>query len=161
MANRKGTTVTLKTVKDMAKKHLAMIGRRLNQNPGDKTYSKITFTANEADALDIYIMGAFSYLASTFPESLTAYNGGTESYGVGWDASRFSNNDNNAMEDAIKCYAFSYCISSYLAMFNADLAKKYQSEAGSYLQAIRNIAYTKSAPTPSSSNLADITGTIS
>lgn len=126
------------------KVHLSIIGKRLNQKPGDKNYQNITLTTNEDNLIEDYFKGAVAYLAGQFPEVLVSYRSdGPISFD---DASRASNAQMNALDDIYSSYILSYCIASYLSMINADLAKKYQQEAASYLTAARNVIYSKTVP---------------
>lgn len=141
------TSVSINTsnIKSRVKAHLAIIGRRLNIKEGDKSYQRIVLTDNELDLVDDYIKAATAFLAAQFPEILTQYNGTSSAQSFD-DASRRTTYASSALSDVYASYILSYSIGEYLATINIDMAKKYQQDAIQFLNAARNIIYSKTPP---------------
>lgn len=150
-------TITAANIVTRAKRELSIIGRRLNQKEGDKNYSKIVLTDQEIQVLTDYAYDSLSFLCGQFPELITSYSntGAGENASVIKvelvDTSRFTTGQATAFKYTASSYAFSYTVGSYLAMVYPELAKKYQSDSASYLLSLRNLAYSKNAPSSTQS----------
>jgi hypothetical protein len=157
----KSTTITLSDIKNKAKKHLSIIGRRFNRKDGDKNYQIITLTSNEIDVLDDYINGGAAYLKMLFPEQLADTSAPSQPGLVLIDNRWNENAQGDALAKDFAAYILSYTIGSYLAMFDPNLAAKYQSEAKSYLMGARAIVYAKNEPSTPKTTFSDFTPTVS
>ena len=144
-------TIAPDNIKTRVKAHLAVIGRRLNVKEGDKNYQRIVLTENELSLIDDYFTAAAAFLAAQFPDVLVSYDSAKGEQGFE-DASRRNAAAFSALDDVYSSYILSYCIGEYLATINVDMAKKYQQDAVQFLQAIRNIIYSKTEPSSSSTS---------
>lgn len=144
-------------VTTQVKKHLAIIGKRLEDSKGDTQFAKITLSSAETGILEQYVNAAAETFVAELSPLVTFYK--ADSYiqfvisNSRWASS--NNGINTPFCGNFMGYVVAYCANALFGMYAADYAQKYTQDMQRHITAAYKLVYVKQPPTADTSHDKD------
>ena len=156
----KQITINLSDVTNNVKEHLAIIGKRIKDSTGKSLFSSATLSSQELSVISDYISSAFDIVAGQLVQVVVSTQT-TGTYNFAFSNSRWYSNGidiSNPFVDAFVNYVNSYVIAQILEMYAPEYAKKYEEQAATHLNVLKQLVFNKQPPTE---NFSDPSGSFS
>lgn len=151
-------TIEYSTIIAEIKRHLSMIGKRVNAKDGTNLFSNITTSTLEDPLFTQYIKAGIQNVVAVIRPLVRIYFPTSTSTTLIIGKSAAGGTEDERCGETVVTYLTLFTVGEYLAKTHPELAGNYQTDAANAMQTVVTFCFHKGTPPPSSYSYKDVTG---